>query len=284
MVLIPTAMILLACGFPGGKETKEKVEIDYSNIPLDPYGCFLDSESWVQVKKGAYIYRDDKYYSLNLQASLKDRPDYNVGQIFDNSYVFDKKNYVEYQALYDSVLGPSYVDSSTDLYRTYCYPLGDFEPMTYNKDTDEIRSYGASQMSLIKLDDVRYGYLIHGPEKSPQIETTEGFFGPKNNSKEFKCIFDDGTLVERNYGLNKGTEITASWYDGTDYKEYKVVADRVMYIENETKTYELEGELHTEGYATYDFSNVEPGIYRVMLIGQTFSFDILNGGGIIIIE
>lgn len=136
-----------------------------------------------------YLVRDGKYYSINNESALKDRPDYSVGKIYDkeSSYAFNKDRVLEYQS---------------------CH-----------------------------------------------------------------------------YGYDKGTEFTASWYEGTTYNEYKVVANRKVYRpEKEEPKYDFAGELHPEGYATYSFEGVEPGIYYCVLHGTSNKMDILEGQGFIIIE
>lgn len=288
LVLVPTAMVLLACGLSGEEEEpeEEKVVIDYSNIPLDPYGCYIEDEDWIAENKGVYLLRDGVYYSLNSYVSGKERPEYNVVQIRTdhNQLLFDRS-----QGRMGDDIG------------LYVYTFGDYDLLVLNKDTDEIRSYGVSSVDLVKLENLKFGlkpYKISDMwVNDKKIETTEGWIEVLHDCKEFQYTLD-GEVLENTYNLEYETEVTASWYQGTTYNEYTCVANTGYFYAKGKDVYQtlgddssgpinIEGELHKEGYATYDFSNVEPGTYLVLSLERPstkFGETCLTGGGILVIE
>lgn len=101
-------------------------------------------------------------------------------------------------------------------------------------------------------------------------------------------------VLDNVYNLEKDAEVIVSWYEGTNYSEYTCVANLKYYYAYDKDTHsklgddstgplEFEGELHKEGYATYDFSNVEPGTYLVVST-EINSENAYRGGAILIIE
>ena len=244
-ILLPITFILMACGCPAKKEV---IKTTVPDGPFDPMGYLREEEAFITEFKGFYMLRDGVTYSLNGVTSIKDKDEYNPGEI--------KESY-GYQALYDA---------SQDSSWYYYWTLGEFDiPVIH--DSDEVRSYGISEVSLFKVEDLNYGYIMdmsgNGLGIPPKyVVTTEGRIGVNQESKEFKCVCGD-TELETNYNLEKGDEVTISWFLGTDYYEYKAIADSRFYkiksIVNED--YKIEGELCKEGYAKYDFSEVEPGLY-----------------------
>ena len=74
-----------------------------------------------------------------------------------------------------------------------------------------------------------------------------------------------GNVVKNLRNLNYGETYTVSWFEGTKYKEHQLVANCSFYKQPEnTKEYVLKGKLNKEGYASYDYSEIPPGLYRVM--------------------
>lgn len=261
--LIPIAFILLACGCP------EEEEAIVTTVPEgDPLGYIREDEAFISEYRGFYLVRDGAFYSLNDITSFKDKDEYNQGE---------KKGYAKYETIYEN---------SGD----YVYTLGDFE-LPVISDTDEIRSYGLSNVFLMKVEDVSYAYVrqmdAEGYTIAGFIDTTEGRVRVPSYCKEYKTVVGDEE-IETNYNLPKGTEVTISWYEGTDYKEYTAVADTRFYRYKYADRIEFEGELCKEGYATYDFSDVEPGLYWIRSGEWNSSIKAsehqLRGGAIIVIE
>ena len=99
--------------------------------------------------------------------------------------------------------------------------------------------------------------------------------------KQFEMVDSQGNAVPQipafQYGydwiyrpdftnLTQGETYTVSWFEGTTYHEYNVVANSPYYTINWTKsynisTYIIEGELHKEGYASFDLSGIPSGLY-----------------------
>ena len=292
-LIIPIIMILMACGCPSGQSNKkneltpEEIAEKYKNVPLDPYGCVIEDEDWVSEYKGIYLVRDDVFYGLNSVASIKERPEYNVGNV---------------TASHTQIMIQDFKGSKGDERGLFVYTFGDYVPLVLNKDTDEIISYGISTLDLTKLENLNHslhpnviGDAFLGTYYN--IKTTEGMAEVPSDCKEFQYTLN-GEVLENTYNLEKDTEVTVSWYEGTTYNEYTCVANLGCYFATFKDAYHIlgddssgpitiEGELHKEGYATYDLSNIEPGTYLVDSPERPnvkFNEHCLTGGGILVIE
>ena len=238
--------------------------------------------------KGFYLVRDGVFYSLNEVASIKERPEYNVGRYAEAN---------EFQTLFTITGGYMGKDHGE-----YLNTWDDYELLKYNKDTDEIRSYAVSTVELIKFESLGYGFRRDMTAESMDLDsglisTTDGQKRISDKSKQLTYVLN-GEEIEHNYNLEKGTEVTASWYEGTTYYEYTCVADTRYYYswEKDSKNVmghpeigpiKLEGTLCKEGYATYDLSSIEPGMYVLVsreFPDKKFGETILKGGGVLIIE
>ncbi len=82
-----------------------------------------------------------------------------------------------------------------------------------------------------------------------------------NNGQYTTKDFRNGVLP-----LPKGEELTLNWYEGTEYKETKKKANYRYHIIDQDKIV-LSGTLTQNGYAEYDISNVQDGLY-VLQSGQ----------------
>ena len=93
-------------------------------------------------------------------------------------------------------------------------------------------------------------YGANGMMISKQVEQ----FGVKDKN---------GEVVDNYRNLVFGEEYTVGWFEGTNFIEYPVVADAEYYaIANSTMEWRNIGvELHTEGYGSYDCSDLSPGYY-----------------------
>lgn len=91
-------------------------------------------------------------------------------------------------------------------------------------------------------------------------------------SKGIKVKDSHGRSVNDTNDLTYGESYTVYWYEGTKYNEVILTADCRIYsihgykssftaIEYHDPAYTIEGTLTQNGYATYDMSGVEPGIY-----------------------
>ena len=289
LIVLPMIMILMACGCPSCQKNKirqltsEEIAEKYKNVPLDPYGYCDETNSFIILHQGIYLVRDGVHYSLNELTGKKERPEYNAGKMTagDGQYLYQR--------------APGRKGDDNGL---FVYQLGDFDPLVLNKETDEIRSYGVSSVKLIKLEDLKYGLQrelqtdVWGLT-GKNIKTTEGSVKVPNDCKEFQYTLN-GEVLDCIYNLEKDTEVTVSWYEGTTYHEYTCVADLKYYYAYDKDTHskmgddssgpiEFEGELHKEGYATYDFTNVEPGTYLVIST-EINSENAYRGGAVLIIE
>ena len=300
--IFPIALIIIACAMPSSKKEEEPVVEE----PLVPYGYLIEDEDFAKTYKGFYVYRDDQLYSLNSVVSMKNREEY---QFSDETYLLEfhwkKEDEVHGQKIFDAVNGVMNDDKTSVLYAN---TIGDFDLLKI-EPTDEIRSYGVSNIELIKMESLGYGfrremdgYSGMGIDKSDLcagwIVTTEGKKSiPSGYYKELKYQIGDEDIYV-NYNLEKDTEVTVSWYEQTDYYEYTCIADSKYYYCPSKKLVEIfgdpdsgpikkEGTLTKDGYATYDFSDLEPGVYYLRSrenIESKFGTTYLKGYGLFIIE
>ena len=304
--ILPIALIIIACAMPSSKKEEEEPVVEE---PLVPYGYLIEDEDFVTTYKGFYVVRDDQFYSLNRTVSLKNRDEYNFGEnAILEAHLF--KDNINGQSIYDSELG-CMNDDKTLVY--YFYTIGDFELLKI-EPTDEIRSYGVSKVSLVKLESLGYGFRRQmsggaGYGNLGNTDSGHGYAPGWINTKEVGKIHVPDLYKELkyqigdeeiflNYNLEKDTEVTVSWYEKTDYYEYTCVADsKFFYASNKdvhgvlgdesTGPIEKEGTLTKDGYATYDFSDLEPGTYYLYsdeIVDTDFGEKLFKGKSLFVIE
>jgi len=227
---------------------------------------------------GGYIYllRDGKYYSLGNFISEEKATEYQVGW---------NRNKVSFQVLTNMNNG------------AYCQSIGNIPVVTVNPG-DSIVGYGNAGTSMGLSPATLAGYsipiLTHGVDPSYYCRL---FLSPNEfidinlkSVKQFELVDSNGNAAPQVPGytqytttyyrpdfsnLVKDETYTVSWFEGTTYHEYEMKADSPYYeIEynevynvKQISTYMIEGELHKEGYASIDLSDIPPGLYITSLHG-----------------
>ena len=172
---------------------------------------------------------------------------------------------------------PPYSGVLTKLYVQFSYAnqswlsIGDV-PLVSIAGNDELISYIDTKIDIYKVDNYGYGiplvvrdsddselFIHHTDMPSIKIDL--------DHVKQFEIRDSDGEVVDLKdcYNMVYGQNYTISWFDGTTYNEYDLVADCHYYHHNweEETPVTLEGVLQKDGYALYDLSSLEPGLYMV---------------------
>lgn len=312
---MPTVFIISACGMLSSDKNAETVEenTEAEEEPLAPYGYLIEDEEFVKAFKGFYIYRNDQFYSLNRVVSYKDIEEYNIGEKLNNGLDFHWVGESEYygQTITECSLGLMNINNEEE--RVYYFnTIGDYDIIKLEPD-DEIRSYGVSNVEITKLESLEYGFRremgnraglgVYSTDEwdkglaSGWLQTTERKKHIPQRYKELKYQIGDEE-INYNYNLEKDTEVTVSWYEKTDYYEYTAVADSKFFYatsydfngvlgDSNSGPIKKEGTLCKDGYATYDFSDLEPGVYFLRsteIVSKDFGETMFNGYGFFIVE
>lgn len=229
-----------------------KPEETKPTVPAGPQEMVV-SDSFANTVPGAYVKRGDKLYSAGFAISLEASSKYGIGlQYNDVAMLYNSNKY--------GILAFGNV------------------PVLELSDGDEMRTYGVSSISLWKTELI--GHSLWACEATELQDTTVVFVGQYYkdavtlNGQEKQLTLEDvsGNVVSMSdvHDLVADQTYTLSWFTGTTYHEYKVPATGLYYKRpDQNATYRFEGTLDKAGYATYDLSDVEPGIYRVVC--NTFS-------------
>lgn len=250
---------------PSGDETGEETSEEPVEEPEeeDPLAVLRISEEYAREEEIVCLKRGDNFYSLGYET---DRfPNYNY-------------------------LSGAVSKEKVDLYGTFSLEerritesCGEL-PIPILESDDEVVYYSLSNVSEIGLRSVKsIGFSIcMNPQYDRKGIRVLDYYG-KDVESPIKDIiqFDsydssaiqiedsDGNVVDDIMNLTYGEDYTVYWYEGTVYKELIMPAVCSCYEVTDDLEYYIPGELTKEGYATYDLSTVEPGIYLV------------DGGGLI---
>ena len=225
--------------------------------PKDPYEALVVDKATVEnlgprgYGTSGYVIRDGKWYAISVMMG-RFSPARDFGYVFNND---------------DDILD-FYRDEYNKGYNYFSF--GNVPIITLKPDDKLIMvsDYVLDYM-FYKVDFV--GYTVSVVDiKSPygssgvilyDISTGERIELPDNYEVSDKA----GNVVKNLRNLNYGETYTVSWFEGTKYKEHQLVANCSFYKQPEnTKEYVLKGKLNKEGYASYDYSEIPPGLYRVM--------------------
>ncbi len=159
--------------------------------------------------------------------------------------------------------------------------ITDMPPITYEPG-DSIRFYSDyavwDKVVLYRVEAVNGALPIWGYDEYYKYEKTDdedGIFGYKRSDfkmnpqyiSEFTIIDEDGNEFHDFsdiYNLTYGETYKLSWFEGTNFTETEMTAEWRVYHRaslTSTQDYEIEKILNKEGYAEYDFSILEPGLY-----------------------
>lgn len=235
--------------------------------PTDPYDVLKMDEAarsyWASRGGNIYLRKNGNYYSLNCGITEENANKYQVGL---NS---GSKNVIHTYA-YDSV-------------RDHYISLGNIPTITVEAG-DMIVGEGRTTFQLtpaiflgytiraVTYPDGQYCVLYLSPNESVNIKT--------GSVKQFEMVDSQGNKLpqiqayrNKNIYIPDFTNLiqdeayTISWFEGTTYYEYEMVADSPYYeivgsnFQVNPNIISIEGELHKEGYASFDLSDVSPGLY-----------------------
>lgn len=240
----------------------ETITVEESTV-TDSYDVLSMKKSYIDGLKaaGGYVYllRDNKYYSLGMYMGKDKTEMYQVGWDY-NAVDFQNRAYSGGEGRLQAIGNIPVVTITTD---------------------DTIIGIGATLLKLIPVE--KKGYTIRRelfvwPEYYSTLipSPTERVDVDMMHVKQFTLADSSGKerpLIEESYNGSKYSHpdfdnlienetYTASWFEGTDYHECTMVADSPYYEDVQGEEYKLEGELHKEGYASFDLSNIPKGLYR----------------------
>ena len=223
-------------------------------------------------KDGFYLKRGDEYYKIGKSVPLW-LDNYSCG-------------WTASVGATSVTLYNSYRGEGEGWFPGWMFSFGNVPILTVRPD-DEVVLFSESIVPDLDLRPAEvYGYTIPIYEQHGKLYCSHQYGGPTTTYekyKELEIVDSDGALVEDYRNLVKDQVYTASWFIGTQFYEYSFTADCTVYHAEKEIAYTVGGELArtTEGYATYDFSNVAPGIYRLGMMDASNS---LVDFGLIIVE
>ena len=218
-----------------------------------------------------YFLKDDNYYSLGQYISKEKSNEYQVGW---------NRNDVNFQY-------PIYLTFGEFIKAVGPIPVPEYGPQdtviginhtTLGLNEAQIAGYS---IRIYSIDDPQY-YLRLIPSPNEIIDIN------LKNVKQFQMTDSNGNNIQQVigyseygvdyycpdfYNLKQGEKYTVSWFEGTTYNEYEMIADSPYYDVNWVKPgtnnckYNIEGELHKEGYAVFDLSDIPSGVYRTDMGG-----------------
>ena len=234
----------------------------------------VESKEAAAEQGGFYLKRGDRYFTLD--GELKDPKLVTPGKGYWNTYAYwgspDRLLYTRGAPTY-----PDRYPAADDMVISY----GDIPALTL-ENGDEIVAFSSRTvpaMRLLRLKFVGYSMGMSGSG----FESGGGTAGwlwssdqpeemtPIDFSVQEQLMVEDynGNEVTDFYNLNFGERYFALWQQGTSFVEFEGIADCSYYkaLNDNLQIYDIEqeidGEVTTEGYATYDVSGLEPGIYYV---------------------
>lgn len=228
----------------------------------DYYKVLEVSETFASEYGGAYLKRNGKLYSLTkipIERAVKT----GVGQ----------------RSIWDYSLAALLIQGIDNYYLT----AGEV-PIFIISEGDELVSYKDSSIGFLPA--VFRGYSVRVLESvttwgiycDPKTGPTEIRFTKRS---EFQVLNSEGQKEENIHDIEYGEDCFVTWFEGTTYKEYPMVADCEYYyagppegefLMNGTT---IDGTLTKNGYATYDLSVLEPGAY---IFGASGHFGIIMIG------
>lgn len=242
-----------------GGNASEEPEVNRQDE--DPLAMLEVKEAFAKNAGGVYLRRNGKLYTLYKYVSEETSEKYNVGWRKSVGWT-NCELYL-------------YCEDSAETQLTF----GDFDPPAL-MEGDEIISFGNTGFRMRKYNFVGYSLPIcNFPNKFAWI--FESFFGmptelSQYTAKTLEVCDKNGTVQEDYHNLEYGETYTVSWYQGTDYHELKMDATCRCYQPNKQADYQsFDGTITKNGYATYDLSGVEPGLYRIA-VGSSVGFIIIE--------
>jgi len=260
-----------------GDQASESASSTSADASNDTTQMFEVSEDTAKSRGGFYLKRGDTFYTL--QSSIPERlkgVDYTAGRIEEGTG--GKTVFYEHQL--------DIVDGAYSSVITY----GDFDPIVVEPG-DMIVAFDPDRIPDLQLQSMQfYGYSIGYVEPSSYYGYTNGWIWDSDmnftsmdahnvSSSDVSVQDASGSEVPDYRNLGYGDQCKVSWAAGTAQQEVTSTANCRYYkytlgheaIYKDDSEYTISGEATTDGYAVYDISAVEPGIYKVY------------GGGIVVI-
>lgn len=217
----------------------------------------LEEDSSMGDLKGFYLFKNGKFYSL--RATVKN--DAPVGVQTAN----DAGRLLYSNAVY-------YDKSNTWVFYSY----GEIPELTLSDEAKVIAFSDTNipTLSLYKVDFYGYGVgasLYSGNLSIYSVEASD-VIQAENISDFMVREEESNNTVEDYYDLDPETVYVASWHVGTNYGEVYGKANNSVYTymsgfdassAARECDYRIEGKLTNSGYAEYDLSGVEPGLYSL---------------------
>ena len=217
----------------------------------------VDESRVLEESSSFFIRRDDHLYTLSYR-------------------ILSTTSGVDYSGIGKAVYsGTAPREFYSFVYEDNCFYVsyGDV-PVPTLEENDLIVGYAATggvpNMFLQKINFYGYGLCIYEIQNAVVIwtsnssETIQIFRG---NIDNIHVLDKDGNEVDDYRNLTRGDPYSIVWYEGTQYNEIQTCADCCWYDFGDNKPgeheYVIEGELTTDGYATYDLSSIPPGIYFI---------------------
>lgn len=240
-----------------------------SNDALDVYELPND----FQLKSGSRnleyycLVRDSKKYSLGGFITAKNSRKYQIGYLtfgkLNSNGISDNDAIEVFHDLRDKPETPN----------GYFLACGDVSLLELTA-ADEIRGYDLTDLYLYKAE--LYGYSLSilevGNGRISLISSVDGSgktsIDLDDKNAHFQVVDQAGNVQTDYHNLAYNEGYTVSWYEGTTYREWHMEANNPCYYICEGKKtipinadYHLEGNLTQDGYAKFDLSGVEAGIY-----------------------
>lgn len=224
-------------------------EVSEEEEAYDPYEALIVTEEWAKKYASPCVIKDGKIYSVGNTIS----PSSEVGDKYPNI----------------GVLAVDPTDSSMRYQHKFgkdCLVTYGPVPTVHCEGDDLLVKY--SDVSFAESITVRsvsfYGYTVGITETTDQlyISIPDGVFMSYKLRDITKYGVTDleGNEIEDYHSLEYGQKYLFYWYQGTQYNEFEMIADCSYYTISQD-TYKIIGTLTKDGYAKYDYSNLEPGYY-----------------------
>ena len=229
-------------------------------IEEDPIGMLEVTEKFAKETNGVYLRRNGKLYSLGIFVPRETCEKYNVGWRRGANYMYGEL---------------SVICGETNRYVT----AGDVAAPVITEG-DEIISYGFTGFNLDYVEKVGYSIMITENTPYKKLWVFTSLVGGPLEIGEYTApsleVRDaQGNLMSDYHDLEYMETYTVSWIKGTEYNEIQMIANCRSY-ETKGTAYSFTGTVGKNGYATYEFTGVEPGTYKVRTLGGNVGFIVVQ--------
>lgn len=221
----------------------------------DEYGMFVVPEN--KIEEGFFVERNGKLYSISSYVGTDVIDKYGVG--------FEVVSGTGIATLFRR----DYNEMKLPTENKFCFITAGDIPIMQVKKSEEIRSYGSNTtLSIMPSEFIGYTIdVISHVTEIPSIDhnLSQKSAGIATDRKEQVGVYAGEEQVADVRNLNYGQEYVFSWFHNTQYHEYKMKAVCKAfkgYSPYDTDgLIKLEGELDKNGYARFNLSELDPGLY-----------------------